>query len=153
MTGKTIFFSLRTAVDSARGFDYARSGAYFVTICAKERECLFGEVVGSEMVLNGFGELAKAEWLQTSQIRPDVVIDDFIIMPNHLHGILFPRSGRGSVHRAPTSEQFGRPTSNSIPTIIRSFKATVTNRSTNCAAPRQTRLAKKLFRTGDPGRR
>jgi REP element-mobilizing transposase RayT len=69
-----------------RGFDYAQSGAYFVTICAKERECLFGEVVGNKMVLSRFGEITKYEWQQTSEIRPNVVIGDFIIMPNHLHG-------------------------------------------------------------------
>ena len=110
-------------------YDYSSSGAYFVTICTHERKCLFGKVVDGEMELNENGKIVKSEWLKTEEIRDNVSTDEFIIMPNHLHGILFidePADRRGTVHRAPTAERFGQPTSNSIPTIIRSFKATVT---------------------------
>ena len=57
------------------------------------------------------------------------MIDEFVIMPNHLPGVIFilgDNNGRGTVHRAPTPKRFGKPISNSIPLIIRSFKATVT---------------------------
>ncbi len=74
-----------------REFVYSKAGAYFVTICTKDRECLFGEILGDRMVLNEFGEIAKAEWLRTSEIRPNVDLDAFVIMPNHLHGNLFLR--------------------------------------------------------------
>ena len=110
-------------------FDYSSAGAYFVTICTHDRECLFGTVADEKIVLNDIGRIVENEWLQTAEIRDNVFTDAYIIMPNHVHGILFiqdPDAGRGTVHRAPTVEQFGKPTSNSIPTIIRSFKATVT---------------------------
>ncbi len=113
-------------------YDYSQAGGYFVTICTHERKCLFGEVVDGEMELNENGKIVKSEWLKTEEIRDNVSTGEFIIMPNHLHGILFidePTDRRGTVHRAPTVERFGQPTSNSIPTIIRSFKATVTKQT------------------------
>jgi len=110
-------------------YDYSQAGGYFITICTHEKECLFGEVVDGEIQLNDIGKIVKSEWLKTEEIRDNVSTDEFVIMPNHVHGILFidePSDRRGTVHRAPTFERFGQPTSNSIPTIIRSFKATVT---------------------------
>ena len=110
-------------------YDYSQAGGYFITICTHERKCLFGKVVDGEIQMNDIGKIVKSEWLKTEEIRDNVSTDEFIIMPNHLHGILFidePTDRRGTVHRAPTVERFGQPTSNSIPTIIRSFKATAT---------------------------
>jgi len=68
------------------------------------------------MVLNQFGE----------DIRKNLMLDEFIAMPNHMHGIIIIVDGRGTLQRAPTFEQFGKPVSNSIPTIIRLFKSTTT---------------------------
>ena len=119
-------------------YDYSSAGAYFVTICTLERKCLFGKVVDGEMELNENGKIVKSEWLKTEEIRDNVSTDEFIIMPNHLHGILFidePTDRRGTVHRASTAERFGQPTSNSIPTIIRSFKATVTKQTNELRNP------------------
>ncbi len=82
-----------------------------------------------KIVLNDTGRIVESERLKTAEIRANVFTDAYIVMPNHFHGILFieePNDGWGTVHRAPTVEQFGKPTSNSIPTIIRSLKATVT---------------------------
>jgi len=110
-------------------YDYSSAGAYFVTICTHDRECLFGTVADEKIVLNDTGRIVESEWLKTAEIRANVSTDAYIVMPNHVHGILFiqePDDGRGTAHRAATVEQFGKPTSNSIPTIIRSFKATVT---------------------------
>ncbi len=110
-----------------KGYDYSQTGAYFVTICTYKRELLFGKVKNGEMLLGGFGKVAESEWLRTAQIRENVELDKYIVMPNHLHGILFIiHNCRGTVPRAPTLEQFGRPVSGSLPTIIRSFKSTVT---------------------------
>ena len=74
-----------------REYDYSSAGAYFVTICTQNRECLFGDVVDGQMVLNRWGEIVRSEWLKTAEIRSNVVIDEFVIMPNHLHGNLFLR--------------------------------------------------------------
>ncbi|HLG93855.1 MAG TPA: transposase [candidate division Zixibacteria bacterium] len=118
-----------------KGYDYARAGAYFVTICTQGRENLFGEIKDGEAELNAFGKVVKSEWLKTPDIRPNVILDEWIIMPNHVHGIIAIDNGRGTLpraqgtqQRAPTVERFGKPVSNSIPTIVRMFKATTTKR-------------------------
>jgi putative transposase len=71
-----------------REFDYSQSGAYFVTICTKNKECLFGEIKDGEMGLNEFGGIVHMEWLQTAVIRENVELDVFVVMPNHFHGII-----------------------------------------------------------------
>ena len=113
------------------GHDYAQPGAYFVTICTRENECLFGDVVDDTVRLNDYGRIAHEEWLRTASIRPRVTLDTFAIMPNHVHGIIVLADDTLSdsgTQRAPTGEQFGRPTPDSIPTIVRGFKACVTYR-------------------------
>jgi REP element-mobilizing transposase RayT len=116
-----------------RNFDYGQPSAYFVTICARDRECLFGQIEDGKILLNRFGLVLEEEWHRTAQIRPGLKLDAFCIMPNHIHGIIIltgsPLSAdrRGTMHRAPTIfEQFGKPTSNSIPSIVRGFKSAST---------------------------
>lgn len=112
-----------------QGYDYSKPGAYFITICSFKKNCVFGKIENGKMILNELGEIVKNEWLKTPVIRPNIIIDEFVIMPNHFHGILIisdKNIGRGTMHRAPTVEKFGQPTSNSIPTIIRGFKSAVT---------------------------
>jgi REP element-mobilizing transposase RayT len=77
--------------------------------------------------LNKYGHIVETEWIKTADIRKNVELDTYAIMPNHFHGILLITDNcRGTEHRAPTVEQFGKLVSGSLPTIIRSFKATVT---------------------------
>ena len=114
-----------------KGYDYSQAGLYFITICTQNRLCLFGKIVddgrGTTIcVLNEYGGIAQKEWIQTSKMRPNIRLDVFVIMPNHMHGIIEITDGRGTMHRAPTVEQFGKPTSNTIPTIIRGYKSSVT---------------------------
>ncbi len=71
-----------------KGYDYTSAGAYFVTICAWQRECLFGDVVNRNMQLNENGIIVRDEWMRSSVIRGDIELDEFIIIPNHMHGIL-----------------------------------------------------------------
>jgi REP element-mobilizing transposase RayT len=80
-----------------KGYDYSQAGLYFITICCYKRECLFGDVVNGEMVLNEFGTIASNEWLNTPNIRKNVELDVFVIMPNHFHGIII-LNGRGELH-------------------------------------------------------
>jgi REP element-mobilizing transposase RayT len=90
---------------------------------------LFGEVVDGEMVLNDRGKIARDEWFKTAELRPYVKLyeDEFMIMPNHGHGIIWITEDRGARRRrAPTSESFGKPVKGSIPTIIRAYKSAVT---------------------------
>ncbi len=69
-------------------WDYSNPGMYFVTICTKNFQCWLGDVVDGEMVLNAMGEIAADEWLKTSEIRKNVEFDEWIVMPNHVHGII-----------------------------------------------------------------
>src|SRR5690606_8382257 len=69
-------------------YDYSQPGAYFITICTHQREHLFGEIVDGEMKLNEFGQIAHEEWHKTALIRGEIDLDEFVIMPNHFHGIV-----------------------------------------------------------------
>ena len=69
-------------------YDYTSAGAYFVTLVTYGRECLFGDVINGEIVLNEWGNLAKNEWWRLGQRFEQVDVDKTIIMPNHIHGIL-----------------------------------------------------------------
>jgi len=128
-----------------KGYDYAQAGAYFVTICTRERACLFGEVVDGEMRLNDAGRMVERCWLDIPRHFPHVELDAFVIMPNHIHGIIVitsdPDVGArhvearhvGARHAvplqmAPHAEQFGKPVPGSLPTIVRSFKSAATKR-------------------------
>src|SRR5476651_1516275 len=71
-----------------REYDYSAAGAYFVTICAQGRECLFGDVVDGAMRLNAAGEIVRAAWNVLPERSPDIMMDEFVIMPNHFHGII-----------------------------------------------------------------
>lgn len=71
-----------------KNYDYSRAGAYFVTICAWQRGCLFGEIVNGEMVLNEMGRIVVDEWERTPKMRSNVELDVYSIMPNHFHAII-----------------------------------------------------------------
>ena len=70
------------------GYDYAQEGLYFVTVCCQGRVCLFGEIVDGEMILNPAGRMVEKCWLDIPKHFPHAVLHDYIIMPNHVHGII-----------------------------------------------------------------
>jgi putative transposase len=96
-----------------------------VTACTRDRTCLFGHVVNGEMHLNEAGKITRRCWVDIPDHFALVELDAFVIMPNHVHGIIVV-PGRGTACRAPTSEQFGKPAVGSVPTIVRSYKSSVT---------------------------
>ncbi|MEW6325035.1 MAG: transposase [Nitrospirota bacterium] len=126
------------------GFDYGQAGAYFVTVCTKNRESLFGNVAGGEMVLNQAGEIVRDEWMHTWDIRPDVWPDYFMVMPNHFHAIVaIVRNDRdvskcrGVLQYAPTTDRIRGDTADRIRlaspsctlgAIVRGFKSATTTR-------------------------
>jgi len=69
-----------------KGYNYAAAGFCFVTICAHQRQCLFGEIFSGEMRLNKFGQIVAEDWLRSCDIRQEIDFDARVIMPNHLHG-------------------------------------------------------------------
>jgi REP element-mobilizing transposase RayT len=109
-------------------FDYAQPGAYFITVCAHRRREIFGKIENTEVNLSSIGQLIDKHWRRIPIHHHSISIDEYVIMPNHLHGILIIHIPcRGTIHRAPTrTEGFGSPVPGSIPTIIRTFKAAVT---------------------------
>jgi REP element-mobilizing transposase RayT len=129
-----------------KAYDYSQSGGYFLTMCAFKKLSLFGEIVDGRMELNECGRIVQQYWLEIPLHFKGIQLDQHVIMPNHIHGIIFmdddrttwgnmPDSGTtsgGTPWRAPTHqggrERFGKPLSGSISTIVRSFKSSVTNR-------------------------
>ncbi len=123
-----------------KGYDYTQAGAYFITIVTKDRACLFGEVVEDDMRLSPMGIIVQECWLAIPDHFPHAVLDEFVVMPNHVHGIIVLNEtekvgARHATPRPPAAprppavprpEQFGKPVPGSIPTIVRSFKSAAT---------------------------
>ncbi|MFA6271438.1 MAG: transposase [Candidatus Paceibacterota bacterium] len=82
------------------GYDYSQAGAYFVTICVHERECLLGEIVDEEMQLNQSGRIVAAEWIRLGELRKEIELGESVVMPNHFHGVVIFNEyiGVGAIH-------------------------------------------------------
>ncbi|HTS69346.1 MAG TPA: hypothetical protein VMO17_10210 [Terriglobia bacterium] len=76
-------------------YDYSLPGAYFVTICSFGKQGIFGSVVGDQMCENDCGRVVREQWFDTVRIRPQIELDAFAVMPNHLHGILWILGPKG----------------------------------------------------------
>jgi REP element-mobilizing transposase RayT len=117
-----------------KGYDYAQSGGYFVTLVTLWREYLFGEIVEGKVHQSPLGRIVDECWRSIPEHFPNVELGAYVVMPNHIHGIIIIYDGRGTIYRAPTHyapiiERFGKPTVGSLPTIVRTFKSTVTRRA------------------------
>ncbi len=83
-------FREKYRIESARlqDWDYANDAAYFITICAFERECYFGEIVNNRMVLSHIGVIADVLWYEIKNHAKNIELESFVVMPNHIHGII-----------------------------------------------------------------
>jgi REP element-mobilizing transposase RayT len=70
-------------------YDYSQPSGYFITLVTRERKSLFGGLDGESMKLSPTGEIVRSAWLRTAELRPDITLDEYVIMPNHFHAILF----------------------------------------------------------------
>jgi len=121
-----------------RSYDYARAGAYFVTLCAQERACLFGDVVDGEMRLHDAGRMVQTVWDELSVHYLGVDIDAFAVMPNHIHGIIVldgvdrvgagPRACPRSACPDEGQPRGVAPTSLSLSDVMHRFKTMTTKR-------------------------
>jgi putative transposase len=128
-------FQDKYRIESIRlpGWDYSSPGAYFVTLCTKGMLTWFGDVVDGTLQLSPVGQIVADEWKKTGQIRPDVSLDQWVVMPNHLHGIVvieettFVETHRNASLQEPKRNRFG-PQRNNLASIVRGFKSASTKR-------------------------
>lgn len=112
-----------------KGYDYSRCGAYFVTVCTHNRECIFGQIADGKTDLTDVGKMAQQCWHEIPQHYPSVILDEFVVMPNHVHGILMveKRDNAGANDHSPLQPQRRQNgTSKTIGAIIRGYKIGVT---------------------------
>ena len=114
-------------------YDYASGGAYFVTIVTYGRACIFGQVVDGKMRRNAIGDVVHDTWHEIPDHSPHIVMDAFVVMPNHVHGVLVLTDRVGATHASPTPVPGQRlpvhgPKSGSVGAAIGSFKAATTKR-------------------------
>ena len=107
-----------------KGFDYSLAGAYYITICTQGRDCLLSEIVLDELVLSAAGQMVEEVWTALPQRFGGIAPDDFVIMPNHFHGILIIHESVGAgLVPAPraTPAQDDRATTRVAPTVNRAL--------------------------------
>jgi REP element-mobilizing transposase RayT len=114
-----------------QGYDYTQSGAYFVTLCTHQRDCLFATIsVDGELILNDVGRIVEEEWCRSAEIRKEIELDTFAVMPNHLHGIVVISRADvvGATGRSPLPPVRPGPASHSLGALIAGFKSATTKR-------------------------
>ena len=145
-------------------FDYSQTGAYFVTICAWDRMCLFGDIVDGEMRLNDFGRAAHEVWERIPAHFATVETDAWIVMPNHVHGVIFiagpdargvpnagttagewvaPRPTRAT-HASPLQRPSG-PSKRSLGAVVGSYKSAVSKRINESGWSRRTSVWQRNY--------
>ena len=87
-----------------QNYDYSKAGSYYITVCTRNRELLFGDVVRGQMKRNEIGQIVQNVWDSLPQFYDGIELDAFIIMPNHLHGIIVIRSAVGAIHESPLQQ-------------------------------------------------
>jgi REP element-mobilizing transposase RayT len=83
-------FNNKYRVESARlkGWDYSNTGLYYITICTYGMKKFFGEIVNGNVILSDAGKIVDEEWLNNAVVRKNVILDEYVVMPNHFHGIM-----------------------------------------------------------------
>lgn len=163
----------RTTTFRLANWDYGNKASYFVTICPKNREFYFGNIVDGKMQMTEIGEIAMSEWFKTVEIRKDMNLEvgEFVVMPNHIHGIItigdnrynnpIEMHCRDTMHCVSTDKkstgkpsnddyknQFG-PQSKNLASIMRGYKSSVTKhaRMKNIEFNWQSKFYEHIIRT------
>ena len=110
-------------------YDYSQDGYYYITICTKNMECLFGDVIDGKMKLSEIGEIVCKCWNEIPKHFDNVSLDEMVIMPNHFHGIIIIENDNvignvGACHGMPL-QRFAKPKSKSLSMIINHFKSAI----------------------------
>jgi putative transposase len=132
-------------------YDYRHIGGYFITLCTHQREMLFGAIIGGDVILNEYGHIVLDAWMETAIIRPGVLLDEFIVMPNHFHAIVFlPNAAElaavGAHSRAPSGPDAAlQRAPKSLGAMIAGFKSTVTTQINILRASPRTPVWQRNF--------
>ena len=133
-------FNNKYRVESIRmqNWDYSSPGIYFITICTDGGVHWFGRVEDGKMILSDIGKYVREEWINTGKMRPNIILDSYIIMPDHIHGIIIIKNDENvnvethcnaSLHdhglKNMYKNKFG-PQRNNLSSIIRGFKSKTT---------------------------
>ncbi|MCK4420151.1 transposase [candidate division WOR-3 bacterium] len=135
------FYKKKYRVESSRlkSWDYASTGYYFVTVCTKDKKCYFGNVTEKEIRLSEIGEVVQGFWLKIPEHFGNVELDEYVMMPNHLHGILIIEKGKNCRDEALPRLYTGKypnmsrisPKAVSLSVIIGSYKSICTKKIRN----------------------
>jgi len=108
-----------------KDYDYSQEGCYYVTICTEDKTNYFGSVADEKMILNKYGNIAHENWLKILEHFEDVSLDEFIVMPNHVHGIIVivneDNAGNAYMHSLPNTSR----TKMLLSRIIQQYKSSV----------------------------
>jgi REP element-mobilizing transposase RayT len=119
-----------------KNYDYRSSAIYYITLCTSGKDKIFGTIINGKIELNRYGTIARKEWIKTAHIRTYVVLDTFVIMPDHIHSIIWIKNlkidhCRGMACHAHeiqhkfVNRTFGKPIKQSLSSIIGSYKSAV----------------------------
>jgi putative transposase len=112
------------------GYDYSQDGVYFITLVTHIRAPIFGMIMGGEIVLSELGKIVKDEWYKTGQIRSEIILDEFVVMPDHLHGILAIENSSNGARPCVITTESNSPMPprkpQSLGSFIAGFKSSVT---------------------------
>ena len=119
-----------------QSWDYTADSAYFVTLVTHERRCLFGEIVDGAMRVNPYGKIVVDEWQRSAEIRNEITLNEWVVIPNHLHGIVWIHSVNDEIARARSCAPLPMETSGhriqivpkSLGAFMNGFKGSVTTR-------------------------
>ncbi len=140
-----------------KDYDYASNGAYFVTICAQDRRCIFGHIERGNLIRSEAGMMIERIWNEIPSHYQGIEIDAFQLMPNHIHGVFIVGAGpRACPELSDDSLQLGQPQGVaptkqlSLPDIVHRFKSITTNRyiegvKTSCWPPFNKRLWQRNY--------
>lgn len=130
-----------------KNYDYTQEGAFFITLVCQNRVKRFGKLVNGEMILNSFGEIAVREWINTVNIRSNVSLGEFVIMPDHVHMILHIDQRSELLQDQPEHPEAKLYCpAHSLGAIIRGYKGAVTKKIREILDPNgEYRIKEKIW--------
>jgi len=152
----TKIFNNKYRIPSTRlqNWDYRWDGYYFITICTKEKKEYFGEIQNGKMVLSQLGIIADILWYEIKNHAQNIKLDAFIVMPNHIHGILILSNNKNTPNLSPKTigeTRFQNQGKNSISSIVGGYKSAVTKHAhrLNFEFAWQSRFYENIIRNED----